>query len=291
MAPVGAGGGGGCGGRRGAGAALLLQAGAAHHRLPLRRYASGPLLRGLGFRPGESLQGLVGFGVQTATWRRRTSSSTATNAAATEEEGKPDEKAATAKAVDVDVDWLLPPPPKAAFKPSAEEDNALRELRLKRQELAKWAESVHDILQDLDATARTEVVSKEQPEQIIIDDEPEPQVEKVREKIVISIQDKNARQQFRVFKDEKFDKLLKVYAKKAKLNPSDLAFVFDGEKVNLSSTPEDLDLEDDDMIEVRHKRHCGLGALQVALISAVLGKLRYLLLSKVRCPYPYTKDM
>jgi len=153
------------------------------------------------------------------------------------------------------VDWLLPPPPKAAFKPSAEEDNALRELRLKRQELAKWAESVHDILQDLDATARTEVVSKEQPEQIIIDDEPEPQVEKVREKIVISIQDKNAWQQFRVFKDEKFDKLLKVYAKKAKLNPSDLAFVFDGEKVNLSSTPEDLDLEDDDMIEVRHKRH------------------------------------
>jgi len=46
-----------------------------------------------------------------------------------------------------------------------------------------------------------------------------------------------------------------VYAKKAKLNASDLAFVFDGEKVNLSSTPEDLDLEDDDMIEVRHKRH------------------------------------
>jgi len=31
---------------------------------------------------------------------------------------------------DVDEeDWLLPPPPKAAFKPSAEEDSALRELR------------------------------------------------------------------------------------------------------------------------------------------------------------------
>ena len=58
-----------------------------------------------------------------------------------------------------------------------------------------------------------------------------------------------------LFQDEKFDKLLKVYAKKAKLNASDLAFVFDGEKINLSSTPEDLDLEDDDMIEVRHKRH------------------------------------
>ncbi|PUZ55901.1 hypothetical protein GQ55_5G250200 [Panicum hallii var. hallii] len=177
-------------------------------------------------------------------------------ATATEEEGKPDEKAATVKVVDVDEeDWLLPPPPKAAFKPSAEEDSALRELRLKRQELAKLTESAHDILQDLDATAKTEVVSKEQPEQIIIDDESEPQVEKAREKIVISIQDKNAQQQIRVYKDEKFDKLLKVYAKKAKLNPSDLVFVFDGEKINLSSTPEDLDLEDDDLIEVRHKRH------------------------------------
>jgi hypothetical protein len=66
--------------------------------------------------------------------------------------------------------------------------------------LAKLTESAHDILQELDATAKTEVVSKEQPEQIIIDDESEPQVEKAREKIVISIQDKNAQQQIRVYK-------------------------------------------------------------------------------------------
>jgi hypothetical protein len=45
-----------------------------------------------------------------------------------------------------------------------------------------------------------------------------------------------------------------VYANKAKLNPSDLSFVFDGEKINPSSTPQDLDLEDEDMIEVRRKR-------------------------------------
>ncbi|KAF8676086.1 hypothetical protein HU200_047591 [Digitaria exilis] len=175
-------------------------------------------------------------------------------AAAAEEEGKADEKGAAAKVVDIEEeDWLLPPPPKAAFKPSAE-DSALRELRLKKQELAKFAESAHDILQELDATTKKEIGSKEPPEQIIIDEEPEPQVEIAREKIVISIQDKDGRQHIRVYKDEKFDKLLKVYAKKAKLNPSDLAFVFDGEKINLSSTPEDLDLEDDDMIEVCHKR-------------------------------------
>lgn len=60
-----------------------------------------------------------------------------------------------------------------------------------------------------------------------------------------------------LLQDEKFDKLLKVYAKKAKLNPSDLSFVFDGEKINPSSTPQDLDLEDEDMIEVRRKQSWG----------------------------------
>ncbi|RCV26121.1 hypothetical protein SEVIR_5G226700v4 [Setaria viridis] len=177
--------------------------------------------------------------------------------AAAEEGGKPDEKGAPAKVVDVDEDeedWLLPPPPKAAFKPPAEEDSALRELRLKKQEFAKFAESAHDILQELDATTKKQVGPKEPPEQIVLDEESEPEVEKARGKIVISIQDKDGKQQFRVYKDEKFDKLLKAYAKKAKLNPSNLVFVFDGEKINPSSTPEDLDLEDDDMIEVCHKR-------------------------------------
>ncbi|CAO2190982.1 unnamed protein product [Urochloa humidicola] len=176
-------------------------------------------------------------------------------ATAVEEEGKPDEKAATAKVVDADEeDWLLPPPPKAAFKPYIEEDSTLRELRLKKQEFAKFAESAHHILQELDATAKKDVGSKEAPNQIILDEESELEVQEARKKIVISIQDKDGKQQFRVYKDEKFDKLLKAYAKKSKLNPSDLAFVFDGEKINPSSTPQDLDLEDDDMIEVCHKR-------------------------------------
>lgn len=173
----------------------------------------------------------------------------------TEEEGKPDEEVAAAKVVVLDEeDWLQPPPPKAAFRATAEEDSAFRELRLKKQEWAKFAESAQDILQKLDEITNKEVGPKEPPEQIILDEESEPQVEKAREKIVISIQDKDGQQQMRVYKDEKFDKLLKVYAKKAKLNPSDLSFVFDGEKINPSSTPQDLDLEDEDMIEVRRKQ-------------------------------------
>ncbi|KAJ1284234.1 hypothetical protein BS78_03G189400 [Paspalum vaginatum] len=174
------------------------------------------------------------------------------DAAAAEEEGKPGEKAAAAKVLDVDEeDWLLPPPPKAVFRPTAEENSAMRELRLKKQELAKIAESAHSMFQEFDESANKEVGKPSEP--IILDEEPELQVEKAREKIVISIQDKDGQQQFRIYKDEKFDKLLKAYAKKAKLNPSVLSFVFDGEKINPSSTPKDLDLEDDDMIEVRHK--------------------------------------
>jgi hypothetical protein len=56
-----------------------------------------------------------------------------------------------------------------------------------------------------------------------------------------------------LLQDEKFDKLFKAYAKKVDLNPSNLSFIFDGDKINPASTPQDLDLEDEDMIEVRHK--------------------------------------
>ncbi|TVU34532.1 hypothetical protein EJB05_16367 [Eragrostis curvula] len=176
---------------------------------------------------------------------------------------KADEKGAAgvekAKVVDIEEeDWLAPPPPlpKPASRPVTEENSALRELRLKKQEFATFAaESAEDILRKLEETAKKEVGAKE-PEKIILDDAPEPQAEKAREKIIISVQDKDGQQQFRIYKDDKFDKLFKAYAKKAKLNPSDLAFAFDGERIDPASTPKDLDLEDNDMIEVSHKRRC-----------------------------------
>jgi hypothetical protein len=71
---------------------------------------------------------------------------------------------------------------------------------LKKQEWAKFAESAEDILQKLDEITNKEVGPKEPPEQIILDEESEPQVEKAREKIVISIQDKDGQQQMRVYK-------------------------------------------------------------------------------------------
>lgn len=71
---------------------------------------------------------------------------------------------------------------------------------MKKQEWAKFAESAEDILQKLDEITNKEVGPKEPPEQIILDEESEPQVEKAREKIVISIQDKDGQQQMRVYK-------------------------------------------------------------------------------------------
>lgn len=53
--------------------------------------------------------------------------------------------------------------------------------------------------------------------------------------------------------DEKFGKLFRAYAKKVNLSVADLTFAFDGDKVDAESTPEDLGLEDEDMVEVLHK--------------------------------------
>ncbi|KAG8051408.1 hypothetical protein GUJ93_ZPchr0001g29242 [Zizania palustris] len=176
-----------------------------------------------------------------------------------DEGDKADQKAApgakVAAAADLgEEDWLPPPPSKSkdAVRAELEKNSILQELRLQKQVMAKFAESANDILEKLVETAKQKVDAHEPPEHIDLDKSPERQVEKSREKLIITIQEKDGQQQFRVYKDEKFDKLFKAYAKKAKLSPSDLTFVFDGDKINPASTPEDLGLEDDDMIEVRH---------------------------------------
>lgn len=53
--------------------------------------------------------------------------------------------------------------------------------------------------------------------------------------------------------DERFEQLFKKYARKANIDVHKLVFSFDGEKVDPASTPKDLDMEDDDLIEVHVK--------------------------------------
>uniref|UniRef100_A0A2P2JAS7 Uncharacterized protein MANES_06G064100 n=1 Tax=Rhizophora mucronata TaxID=61149 RepID=A0A2P2JAS7_RHIMU len=75
-----------------------------------------------------------------------------------------------------------------------------------------------------------------------------------RAKIVISFQGKDGHKQIRVYKDEKFERLFKMYADNVKLDIQSLAFSFDGDKVNPTATPDDLGMEDDDIIAVHVKK-------------------------------------
>ncbi|RRT45400.1 hypothetical protein GW17_00009530 [Ensete ventricosum] len=80
---------------------------------------------------------------------------------------------------------------------------------------------------------------------------PKQQVQ--RQKIVISIQDKEGKKQFRIYTDDKFERLFKLYADKVQIKLDNLVFSFDGDKVCKNATPDGLGLEDDDIIEVHVK--------------------------------------
>ncbi|GFP84697.1 hypothetical protein PHJA_000613600 [Phtheirospermum japonicum] len=74
------------------------------------------------------------------------------------------------------------------------------------------------------------------PEPEIVTKKPsKPTVE--RSKIVISIQEKDGLKQFRVYKDDKFERLFKNYADRSKLDVKNLVFCFDGDKVSPAETP------------------------------------------------------
>lgn len=45
-----------------------------------------------------------------------------------------------------------------------------------------------------------------------------------------------------------------MYADKVKLGIQSLVFSFDGDKINPTATPDDLGMEDDDIIEVHVKK-------------------------------------
>ncbi|XP_048563647.1 uncharacterized protein LOC125544115 isoform X1 [Triticum urartu] len=153
-----------------------------------------------------------------------------------------------------DEDWLAPPPLKPVLSTEVCKDKTMHELRLKKQEVEKLSD---DAFEKVVETVKKDMAAKKPPEPIVLDDPTESETKKSKEKICIMVQEKDGRQQFRVCKDEKFDKLFKAYAKKVQVSPSDLTFVFDGDKINPASTPQDLDLEDEDMIEVHHKPTLG----------------------------------
>ncbi|XP_065881406.1 uncharacterized protein [Euphorbia lathyris] len=153
-------------------------------------------------------------------------------------------------------DWL-PPPPKVStdFQNRVGEDATIKELRLKRQELESLAKSGVEVLRAVEESVKRELSTSvavngyletvsEQPMKSICE----------RAKIVISIQNKDELKQFRVYKDDKFERLFKLYADKVQSNIQTLVFSFDGDKISPTATPDSLGMEDDDIIEVHLKK-------------------------------------
>ncbi|GLU04691.1 hypothetical protein SLE2022_218270 [Rubroshorea leprosula] len=156
-----------------------------------------------------------------------------------------DEEVEVIKVVDCEEDWLPPPPapPKvsAGVQNKLGEDSTIKELRRKKEELVSLVSFGKDLFQEVEKRpeAETEQLSN-------------PHCE--RAKIVISIQDKDGIKQFRIYVDDKFERLFKMYADKVKLDVQSLVFSFDGDKIGPAATPNDLGMEDNDIIEVHLKK-------------------------------------
>mmetsp|Transcript_35541 Transcript_35541/g.68122 ORF Transcript_35541/g.68122 Transcript_35541/m.68122 type:complete len:96 (-) Transcript_35541:390-677(-) len=55
---------------------------------------------------------------------------------------------------------------------------------------------------------------------------------------------------FKVKKTTKFEKIMEAFCKKKGVDKANTRFIFDGQRINGQQTPNDLDMEDDDTIEV-----------------------------------------
>jgi len=56
---------------------------------------------------------------------------------------------------------------------------------------------------------------------------------------------------FRIDKSSPFEKLYLFYCKKKGFQPDKVKFIFDGLPLNMRSTPDEEDMEDDDIIDVK----------------------------------------
>ncbi|KAK7280415.1 hypothetical protein RJT34_25479 [Clitoria ternatea] len=155
--------------------------------------------------------------------------------------------------VDLDDDDWLPPPPKISSndQKSIDEDSILKKLRLKKQELASFAESAKQLIESFEEAAKVEMYNSMQSS---VDDVSEKTKEpSERAKIIISLQDKEGAKQIRMFMDDKFERIVKTYAEKMKCDLKQIVLCFDGDKISLSETPASLGMEENDIIEVHVK--------------------------------------
>lgn len=157
------------------------------------------------------------------------------------------------KEIEDDDDWL-PPPPKAAktfLGSKVNEDPTLREIRQKREELMQLTASSEAALRKLEEDRRAQNSASNKLESTPALAHQQVSAAGKREKVLVCIQNKDGVcKTFRVFKDEKFEKLFSTYAESISTLPTQLVFIFDGQQILGHNTPKDLDIEDEDIIEV-----------------------------------------
>ncbi|XP_057961971.1 uncharacterized protein LOC131153580 [Malania oleifera] len=149
-------------------------------------------------------------------------------------------------------DWLPPPPKASGDAQKLVEDSTIKELRLKKQELVSFTQSAEDVLRTVEESAKRELAGSLQSS-LESDGNKTSKPHSERVKIVISMQDKDGLKQFRIYMDDTFERLFKMYADKVKSDIQYLVFCFDGDKISPTATPIGLGMEDDDIIEVHTK--------------------------------------
>lgn len=154
-------------------------------------------------------------------------------------------------ATETEEDWLPPPPKSTKVVPiSAVDKSMLGDLRLQKELLISLTTgSTDDMLREIEESTKKELQKATNPDLHSVGSEA-LKSSTTRRKIVVSIQDKKGSKQFRIYVEDKLEKLFKAYAEYVKGQSDDLVFFFDGEKISPSQTAQGLDLEDEDIIEV-----------------------------------------
>lgn len=170
-------------------------------------------------------------------------------------------KSDEAGAVVDDNDWLERPPPPPGCPRVPSTDPTLLKLRLQKQELKSiWEVSVENAEEAASLKARIPeaAISKQQDTGKCANAQngTSEETPNKRQKILLKLQTESGESHgVRVFVDEKLDRVFTHYANNVGKRPrTDFVFRFDGQQLDANSSPKDLDLEDEDIVEVSVKK-------------------------------------
>jgi hypothetical protein len=81
---------------------------------------------------------------------------------------------------------------------------------------------------------------------------PEPEAAQAK-KLIIWLQSSGGKQKFKVKSDTKFGSVFDAFCQSSGRERSSVTFSFDGDTVHPDTTPAQLDMDDDDVIDVKNK--------------------------------------